>query len=185
MSFTTIWQVRDAVRECTDCHLCRYRTKAVAGRGEAAARAILIGEAPGRNEDSSGEPFVGEAGRRLSIALKYAEIDEGMVYITNVVKCRPPGNRVPTPEEISTCKKYLDAEIAVIRPRVICVMGNTAYGTLLGGKDITRHHGKVIRRGGQVYLLTIHPASTIYRPRLMDMLKEDMTTLAAIIGERV
>ncbi len=183
MTFTSIRQIRNAVSSCTDCQLCVHRTNPVAGKGSPGADIILVGEAPGRNEDRLGEPFVGEAGKKLSIALQHANISRGSVYITNVVKCRPPGNRMPTPEEIGTCRQYLDFEIRLIRPKIVCIMGNTAYGSLLGGGNITKDRGKIIQRDGRRYFLTIHPAAAIYRPSLLDALKEDMVKLASVVGD--
>lgn len=179
----SIEEIRRSVSECTRCGLCKSRRNPVAGSGGDGARAILIGEAPGRSEDIRGEPFVGAAGKKLAAALEHAGIGRGLVYITNVVKCRPPANRIPQDDEIAACRKYLDMEIEAIRPKIICVMGNTACGTLLGGGGITRRRGSIVVRDGRRYLLTVHPAAAIYRPSLLDTLKEDMTTLAGIIGD--
>ena len=182
MTFASLEQMAGEVLRCTDCGLCRSRNMAVAGKGSYRSPIVFVGEAPGRSEDIRGEPFVGEAGRRLSAALQHAGISRESVYITNVVKCRPPGNRMPTDDEMDACRKYLDFEISAIRPKIICIMGNAAYGSLLGGGNITRDRGRIIRRSGRSYFLTVHPAATIYRPGLTDGFREDMAKLARIAG---
>ena len=144
---------------------------------------VFIGEAPGRSEDKKGEPFVGAAGKKLSIALEHAGIARDDVYITNVVKCRPPKNRVPLEKEEKACEGFLKSEISSIQPKIICVMGNTAFHSLLGGGNITKNRGKVIKKDGLTYFVTVHPAATIYNQTLLDVLKEDMKTLVKTMQE--
>ena len=170
------------VVECTKCGLCEGRTHAVPGRGPAPSPVMLVGEAPGRSEDLRGEPFVGAAGSRLNEALDAAGLRRDSVYITNVVKCRPPDNRVPTDDERSACRPHLEAEMSLVRPAAVCVMGNTALGSVLGLSGIAKHRGKVIRRGGIDYLVTVHPAATIYNRDMMPALKDDMKRLAELAG---
>lgn len=179
----SIGAVRDEVTRCTACALCAGRTNAVPGRGDAHARIMLVGEAPGRREDELGEPFVGAAGQILDGALSGAGLSRASVYITNTVKCRPPGNRAPTDAEREACSAYLAAEIALVAPRIVCIMGNTAYKSLLGGGSITRDRGKTVRRGGVDYFLTVHPAAVIYNRGLEGALGEDMRALARIAGQ--
>jgi len=162
------------------CELCEGRTNAVAGKGSHESKIMFVGEAPGQTEDIMGEPFVGAAGRKLSNALSHAGISRDSVYITNVVKCRPPNNRFPAQKEIDACRIYLESEIRIIKPKIVCVMGNAAYGSLLGGTNITKMRGKIVERAGQQYFLTIHPAAAIYRPELESVLKKDMVELAHI-----
>lgn len=181
MMFKSVEQIRDAVISCTDCKLCQSRNNAVAGKGNHSADVIFVGEAPGSNEDKTGEPFVGAAGRKLTAALRHAGISRESIYITNAVKCRPPGNRVPAQDEIDACRKYMDYEIGLIRPKVVCIMGNFAYRHLLGGTRIIENRGKVVQRDGQTYFLTIHPAAAVYRSRLTVKLNEDMIALANMI----
>ena len=133
-------------------------------------------------EDIRGEPFVGAAGRKLSSALSHAGISRDSVYITNVVKCRPPNNRFPSQNEIDSCRTHLESEIRIIKPKIVCIMGNAAYGSLLGGASITKMRGRTVEKAGQQYFLTIHPAAAIYRPELEDILKKDMAKLARIAG---
>lgn len=180
--YSSIKQIRDEVYSCTKCNLCKTRINSVPGKGNENSIVMFIGEAPGRNEDQKGEPFVGAAGQKLSLALEYAGLSRKAVYITNVVKCRPPNNRVPTDEEKKLCYKYLESEINIINPKIICIMGNTAYMSLLGGKEITKNRGKVIEKDGRSYFLTIHPAATIYNQELIEVLKNDMKVLAQLIS---
>ncbi len=183
MNMPDINVIKDNVTACTRCDLCKTRTNAVPGKGDAHADVMFVGEAPGRNEDRAGEPFVGAAGSRLSAALKNAGISRDHVYITNVVKCRPPDNRVPNAGERDACRQYLDQEIVVIKPRIICILGNTAFGSILGGTNITKFRGKTVRRGSLVYFLTIHPAATIYNSDLISVLECDMQKLFSIVDE--
>lgn len=169
--------ISSQVISCVKCSLSKTRTNAVPGKGNPNAEILFIGEAPGRNEDLKGEPFVGSAGKILSEALDSAGLLRDDVYITNVVKCRPPNNRIPLQEEKDACNQYLTKELEIIKPKIICIMGNTAYGSLLNGNSITKNRGKIIEKDGQRYFLTIHPAAVIYNPELKSVLKDDMKTL--------
>ncbi len=175
--------IRQDVIQCTKCDLCKTRTNSVPGKGNFDSDVIFVGEAPGRNEDSKGEPFVGVAGKKLSLALENVGISRDEVYITNTVKCRPPKNRVPSTIERETCQEYLQKEIEIIQPKIICVLGNTAFGSILGGSEITKFRGKVGRKGKQLYFITIHPAATIYNQELIKVLKEDIKKLFELIRE--
>jgi len=169
--------LRLQVISCTKCNLSKSRTNAVPGKGNYKAEIMFIGEAPGRNEDLNGEPFVGTAGKILSEALEYAGLSRDGVFITNVVKCRPPNNRVPLEEERNSCQQYLIGELDIIKPKIICILGNTAYGSILGGDSITKNRGKIIKKNDQLYFLTIHPAAVIYTPSLKQVLKDDIKAL--------
>ena len=175
--------IKQKVIECTKCELCKTRTNAVPGKGNFQSDVIFVGEAPGRNEDKNGEPFVGAAGKKLSAALEEAGVSREQVYITNVVKCRPPNNRVPNTAERDTCKEYLKKEISIIKPQIICVLGNTAFNSVLGGSEITKFRGKIVRKDNQLYFLTIHPAATIYNQELIPTLNKDMKKLFNLIKE--
>lgn len=170
----------ERVRSCTECGLCETRTRAVPGRGTGKSGIMMVGEAPGRSEDGAGRPFVGPAGRILSAALEEAGIDEDAAYITNVVKCRPPGNRVPRQDERDACRRHLDGEVKILDPAVICVMGNTAFESLLGGTGITKKRGESFESGGRTYFASLHPAAVIYNRSLEPLLRADMKALAAM-----
>ena len=176
-------EIRQNVIKCEKCDLCKTRTNSVPGKGNFRSNVIFVGEAPGRNEDENGEPFIGVAGKKLSAALEEAGISREEVYITNIVKCRPPKNRVPTTTERDTCREYLKQEISIIKPKIICILGNTAFNSLLGGSEITKFRGKLVRKENQLYFLTVHPAATIYNQDLIRVLKKDIARLFDLITE--
>ena len=175
--------IRAAVRECIRCSLCETRTNAVPGAGSGKLGVMFVGEAPGRSEDLRGRPFVGKAGKILTKALEDAGVSRESVYITNTVKCRPPQNRVPRQSERDACRAHLDAEISALEPTIICIMGNTAYGSILGGAGITDKRGRIIERDGRIYFPTIHPAAVIYNPDLAAVLAADIKKLFGVLGE--
>ena len=176
-------KIKKQVTQCTKCELSKTRNNSVPGKGNFKSDVIFVGEAPGKNEDMKGEPFIGIAGKKLSIALENAGITRDEVYITNIVKCRPPKNRVPTTNERDTCQNYLKKEIEIIKPKIICILGNTAFNSLLDGKEIIKFRGKIVRKNNQLYFLTIHPAATIYNQKLISVLKKDMKKLLKVIKE--
>lgn len=175
------------VRECTLCALSQTRKNVVAGEGPRSPDIMFIGEAPGRREDSVGKPFVGSAGKILDAALSKAGIDRSGVFITNVVKCRPPNNRRPTSKERLACSGHLERQILILSPKIICILGSTAYHSLLGGKSIIADRGKVVKRNGIRFFLTVHPASVIYNKSLLTDLENDMLSLATEVraGRRI
>ena len=179
----TLSHVKNKVNRCTRCGLSEMRTNPVPGDGNFGADVIFVGEAPGRSEDMQGRPFVGTAGKKLAAAFEYAGMTRDSVYITNVVKCRPPGNRIPSMEEKEACHAYLQDEIRIINPKIICILGNTALNSILGYTGITKYRGKMIKRDNRVYFVTIHPAAAIYRKKLLDVLKNDIKKLSQIITE--
>jgi uracil-DNA glycosylase len=168
---------------CPLCKLAKTRKNAVPGEGQLSARIMFIGEAPGRSEDGEGRPFVGAAGRILDDLLKKADIERSQVFITNMVKCRPPNNRVPKEDELAACRRYLDRQITLVKPKVICILGRTAYSSLLGGSSITADRGKMIDRSGQKYFLTFHPAAVIYNKGLLSTLEADLKKLATEVNK--
>ena len=176
-------EIKQKVIKCTKCELSKTRTNSVPGKGNFHSDVIFVGEAPGRNEDRNGEPFVGVARKKLSSALEEAGISRDTVYITNVVKCRPPNNRVPNTTERNTCQEYLKQEISIIKPKIICILGNTAFNSILGGSEITKFRGKLVQKDNQMYFLTVHPAATIYNQGLIDVLKADIVKLFDLITE--
>ena len=169
--------IQENVKTCTKCDLCDTRINAVPGKGDQKADVVFIGEAPGKNEDLHGEPFIGTAGKILDDALENAGVARNSVYITNIVKCRPPNNRVPNDIEKSMCSNYLENELKIIDPKIICLLGNTSYYSILGGKEISKNHGKIISKGDRMYFITFHPAATIYNQKLGDVFKNDIKKL--------
>jgi uracil-DNA glycosylase family 4 len=178
ISNDSLEKIASEVVGCSLCKLSRSRKNAVPGDGQTSAKIIFIGEAPGKNEDEKGRPFIGVAGRILDDALQKAGIERSQVFVTNIVKCRPPGNRIPEDDERAACRHYLDRQISLIAPRIICILGATAYSSILGGKSITQNRGKIIKRKGQKYLITIHPAAAIYNKNLRHALEDDLSSLS-------
>lgn len=184
VSNDSLEKIATEVVGCSLCKLSKSRKKAVPGDGQTSAKIILIGEAPGKNEDEKGRPFIGIAGRILDDALQKAGIDRSQVFITNIVKCRPPGNRIPEDNERAACRPYLDRQISLIAPRIICILGATAYSSILGGKSIKQNRGKIVKRKGQKYLITIHPAAAIYNKNLRHVLEDDLSSLCHEIKKK-
>jgi uracil-DNA glycosylase len=178
VSNDSLEKIASEVIGCPLCKLSRSRRNAVPGDGQLSSKIMFIGEAPGKNEDEQGKPFVGAAGMILNQALEKAGIKRAEVFITNVVKCRPPGNRVPENDERSICRQYLDRQISLITPKIICILGSTAYSSILGGKSITKNRGKIMERNRQKYFLTIHPAAAIYNKNLRSVLNNDLFILS-------
>jgi len=178
-----IQKIKLQVTKCTKCELSETRNNSVPGKGNYKADVIFVGEAPGKNEDVNGEPFIGIAGKKLTMALESAGVTREEVYITNIVKCRPPKNRVPTTDERNTCQNYLEKEIEIIKPKIICILGNTAFNSLLNGNEITKFRGKIAKKNNQLYFLSVHPAATIYNQKLISVLKKDMKKLFKLTKE--
>jgi len=171
------------VRVCTDCELHRSRTLAVPGDGAANAEVMFIGEAPGMNEDRQGLPFVGNAGQFLDEMLESIGWDRKSVFITNVVKCRPPGNRDPLPDEILACSKYLDRQIEIIDPLMIVTLGRYSMARWFANERISKIHGKPRRDGKRVIVPLYHPAAALHQPSLRAVVQADFKKLPLILEE--
>src|SRR4051794_36028598 len=181
--------VYDEARGCTRCpQLVQTRQTVVFGAGNADADLMFVGEAPGANEDRMGLPFVGQAGKLLEQLLGELGLERGDVFIANVLKCRPPGNRDPAPVEIENCQDYLMRQLELIEPKVVCTLGNFATKLLRGDNaGITRVHGceevRVIgTRAVRLYPL-YHPAAALYTPRMLEVLREDFARIPALLAE--
>jgi uracil-DNA glycosylase len=167
--------IKTKVVNCKLCKLCLTRNNAVPGHGNLDTKILFVGEAPGKNEDKMGLPFVGFAGKILEEALKKAGFERSDVYITNVVKCRPPNNRVPEKDEIATCLQYLKKEIQIISPNIVCILGATALQSILNLKSLTIYHGKIIISDKIKYFITYHPAATIYNSELREIFFKEIS----------
>ena len=161
----TLDAVAERIRTTYCCELCPNRTNAVPGEGNPTARMVLVGEGPGATEDATGRPFVGQAGQLLDSILEAIDVPRSSVYITNIVKCRPPQNRKPLPDEIAACIPYLHRQLELIAPKVIVAMGGTAGEALLGvRKSLGELRGKVHTYNGIPLVVTYHPAALLRNP---------------------
>lgn len=180
----TLADVTELLGDCHRCSLACTRTRIVFGVGDAHARVMLIGEAPGRNEDLRGEPFVGAAGKLLDELLAHSGLERADVYIANVLKCRPPRNRNPEPLEIETCTPFLREQIRVISPRVLVTLGNFATRFVLHTDAPISGLRGTIRQAGRYRVLPIyHPAAAIYDRTKRDVLFADFGLLKTVLAE--
>lgn len=158
----TLEELEESCNGCTKCKLCQHRTKIVFGVGNKNADIMMIGEGPGADEDAQGEPFVGKAGKLMNEAFRGTGINRNNIYITNVVKCRPPQNRDPEKDEIESCKQYLENQIQIIKPKLIVLLGKIALQSILGEEySITRDRGTLIEKDEITYLPMWHPAALL------------------------
>ena len=179
-------EIRSDLGDCRRCKLCEKRTNIVFGVGDPRARLMFVGEGPGADEDAQGEPFVGRAGQKLNEMIRAIGLDRKDVYIANVVKCRPPGNRDPEPDEVATCSPFLFRQIEAISPRVIVALGSPAAKTLLGTKvGITALRGNWGRFRGIPVMPTFHPAYLLraYTMENRRLVFEDLKAARARIDE--
>lgn len=160
--YESLEKIKVEVEKCTKCGLCKNRTNTVFADGDPNADIMFIGEGPGADEDREGVPFVGKAGKLMNEAFKGLGIDRSKVYIANIVKCRPPGNRTPFKEESLACLDYLRNQVMIVKPKIIVLMGNTALKNILGDQyGITSSRGKWIEKKGIKYMPTFHPAALL------------------------
>jgi uracil-DNA glycosylase len=183
VSQMTLEQLATAVRACTLCPLHSGRTNAVPGEGPANAAIMFIGEGPGFHEDRQGRPFVGSAGKLLEELLAGIGMTREQVYIANVVKCRPPGNRDPLPEELTACKPYLERQIELIQPKVIVTLGRFSMYRYFPGQSISRIHGQARQVGGVLVVPMLHPAAALHQPQWKSTLEADFQKLPQIIAQ--
>lgn len=155
-------ELEESIRNCNKCKLCKNRHNIVLGEGNKNAEIMFIGEGPGADEDIQGFPFVGKAGQLMNKAFEALEIKREEVYITNIVKCRPPQNRVPNKEETTACMDYLRSQVMLVKPKIIVLLGSTALKSILGEEyGITKTRGIWIEKKGILYMPTFHPAALL------------------------
>lgn len=182
--FETLESLRHYIGDCRRCALGETRVKLVFGAGDPAADIMLVGEAPGRAEDLSGEPFVGAAGKLLDELLGSAGLTRTRVYIANILKCRPPGNRDPLPAEIELCAGFLREQVRLVRPKVLVTLGNHSSKFILGTQaGITELRGKPVVIGEATVFPVFHPAAAIYDRSKREVLFEDFRTIAALSSD--
>jgi uracil-DNA glycosylase family 4 len=178
----TLSQLQKVIKGCAKCGLAKTRKNVVPGEGDPNARLVFVGEAPGEDEDIQGRPFVGRAGKLLDQLIERVGLRRDEVYICNVLKCRPPNNRDPEPDEIAACKGYLTAQLNLIKPKIICTLGRHAYNTLFGvDEKITRIRGKLTTYHGTMLLPTFHPSYLLRNQTKINEAWEDMEKLKDIL----
>ncbi len=170
--------VSKEVIACRRCGLWKTRTNAVPGEGPSHAGIMLIGQAPGKEEDATGRPFVGKAGRFLDQLLKRNGLDRKKLFITSPVKCYPPRNRKPHAKELKKCRPFLDRQLDIIRPRIIVLMGDTPFHSFFPGENLKKHRGKWMVKEQRLFLPTYHPAAAMRFPSVRKAMQDDFRKLS-------
>ncbi len=174
--------VAEEVKECTKCELHYSRKNGVPGEGPVSAEIMFIGEGPGFHENEQGRPFVGAAGRFLDELLEQVGVKREQVFIGNVVKCRPPGNRDPRPEELGACNQYLERQIQAINPKVIVTLGRYSMEKYFSNAKISDVHGRALRVKGRLIVPMYHPAAALHQPSLRPVVESDFALLPELIA---
>lgn len=185
ISKMTLDEIVASVERCTACALHVGRSRAVPGEGPASAKIMFVGEGPGFHEDRQGRPFVGAAGQFLEELLAGIGLTRQEVFIANVVKCRPPANRDPLPEELAACAPYLDRQIAVIRPRVIVTLGRFSMARFFPGQSISKIHGQAKKVGDYLVVPMFHPAAALHQPKYRPEIQADFAKLPMLLSTLV
>jgi uracil-DNA glycosylase family 4 len=175
--------LHEQVRVCTGCKLHNGRTNAVPGEGPEKADIMFIGEAPGFHEDKQGRPFVGAAGQFLEELLASIDMKREDVFIANVIKCRPPANRDPQPDEIEACRGYLDRQIELIQPKMIVTLGRFSMARYFPNAKISQIHGQPKKMDGVIYYPMYHPAAALHQPSLRRTVQEDMKRIPQLLAD--
>ncbi len=174
-------ELNNQILKCEKCALSKVRTNVVPGEGNPRAEIMFIGEGPGQREDELGRPFVGAAGKLLDKLIQSVGLKREEVFIANVIKCRPPQNRDPLPDEIETCWPWLEKQIEIIKPKLIVLLGRHSMDRFLPNHKISVDHGKPKRRNGYVYYPVYHPAAALYRNELLDALEKDFKKIPRLL----
>lgn len=175
--------ISQEIARCELCAIARSRTRSVPGEGPEDAEIMFVGEAPGWHEDQQGRPFVGPAGKYLEQLLALIGLKREQVYITNVIKTRPPENRDPLPSEIANCRPWLERQIEIIRPRMIVTLGRYSMAMFFPGKTISKIHGTAQKRDGVIYFAMYHPAAALHQQSLRQAIETDMRKIPALLAE--
>ncbi|MCJ7604551.1 MAG: uracil-DNA glycosylase [Dehalococcoidales bacterium] len=175
-------ELNGQIAQCRKCDIARQRNKVVPGEGAEDADILFIGEAPGYYEDIQGRPFVGQAGQFLDQLLASINLDRTKVFIANVIKCRPPGNRDPLPTEIQNCRPWLDRQIEILKPRMIVTLGRYSMGMYFPGKTISKIHGTAMQRDGIIYFAMYHPAAALHQRNLQEAIEADMKKIPQVLA---
>ena len=170
-------KLHETIRHCTLCPLHKTRTNAVPGEGPCTASVIFVGEAPGAKEDETGRPFVGRSGVLLISMLEEIGLTRDTVFITSILKSRPPKNRAPKKSETNVCRPYIEQQIELIKPRVIVLLGGIAISSLIGPRKVSESHGLFYESGSKLYFMTYHPAAALRFPKVKIAMREDFKIL--------
>jgi len=176
-------ELYEEITFCQQCEMARYRIQTVPGEGAGSADIMFIGEAPGQHEDQKGRPFVGPAGKLLDELLATIGLNRQQVYIANVIKCRPRGNRDPLPQEIFNCRKWLERQIELILPKIIVTLGRYSMALFFPQKSISKIHGSAEKREGVIYFAMYHPAAALHQPALKETIKADMLKIPPLLAQ--
>ena len=180
---STLTELYEEIALCQQCEIAKSRTKVVPGEGAEDADLLFIGEGPGWHEDQQGRPFVGPAGKYLDELLALISLNRRQVYIANVIKCRPPGNRDPLPVEIANCRKWLDRQIELIRPKIIITLGRYSMARFFPGKTIGKIHGTAQKKDDIIYYAMYHPAAALHQQSLRTTIEADMRRIPSLIAQ--
>lgn len=170
-------KLHESIRNCKLCPLYKTRLNAVPGEGPSDARLVFIGEAPGAREDESGRPFVGRSGEILTEMIESIGLSRESVFITSILKSRPPNNRAPTRSEIVACRPYVEKQIEIIAPQIIVLLGGVAISSMVGPRSVSEAHGKFFEASGRTFFMTYHPAAALRFPKLKSLMVEDFKKL--------
>ena len=176
-------ELHEEIRHCQKCELVKCRNRVVPGEGAEDADIMFIGEAPGWHEDQQGRPFVGSAGKFLEELLGLISLDRKQVFIANVIKCRPQGNRDPLPQEMIACRPWLERQIELIRPQIIVTLGRYSMALFFPQKSIGKIHGTAEKRDGIIYYAMYHPAAALHQQSLRETIKNDMLKIPQLIAQ--
>ena len=180
---SALTELYNEIALCQQCEIAKYRTKVVPGEGAENAEILLIGEAPGWHEDQQGRPFVGPAGQYLDTLLASINLKREQVYIANVIKCRPLGNRDPLPVEIYNCRKWLERQIEIICPEIIVTLGRYSMAMFFPGKSISKIHGTAQKRDNIIYYAMYHPAAALHQQSLRQAIETDMLKIPSLLAQ--
>jgi uracil-DNA glycosylase family 4 len=170
-------KLHQSIRNCRLCPLHKTRLNAVPGEGPFDAKLLFIGEAPGAREDESGRPFVGRSGELLTQMIESIGLSRNSVFITSILKSRPPNNRAPTQSEIAACRPYVEKQIELIAPQIIVLLGGVAISSMVGPWNVSEAHGKFFEANGRTFFMTYHPAAALRFPKVKSLMAEDFKKL--------
>ena len=183
MGMSALAELYQEIARCQRCGLAKARNRVVPGEGAENAELVFIGEAPGWHEDQQGRPFVGPAGQFLEELLDSIGLTREQVYICNVIKCRPPGNRDPLPLEIQACREWLDRQLSLLHPRMIITLGRYSMARYFLGESISKVHGKERKQGELIYYAMYHPAAALHQQSLRPIIQSDMLRIPGLLAD--